>query len=127
MGRDSCLLTPRPCAMVVPDFELICEIMLVAEGFLEARLLARKFITLYTLCKELLSKQVRSSSSWGILVKSQGTHTSVSAFPSSESLSAWSCPLATIEVCSYPRPHPHRITTTGACEPSSPCWWWPAP
>ena len=48
----------RPCAMVVPDFELICEIMLVAEGFLEARLLARKFITLYTLCKELLSKQV---------------------------------------------------------------------
>ena len=48
----------RPCAMVVPDFELICEIMLVAEGFLEARLLARKFITLYSLCKELLSKQV---------------------------------------------------------------------
>ena len=48
----------RPCAMVVPDFELICEIMLVAEGFLDARLLARKFITLYTLCKELLSKQV---------------------------------------------------------------------
>lgn len=44
--------------MVVPDFELICEIMLVAEGFLEARLLARKFITLYSLCKELLSKQV---------------------------------------------------------------------
>lgn len=51
--------------MVVPDFELICEIMLVAEGFLEARLLARKFITLYTLCKELLSKQVWSSGSQG--------------------------------------------------------------
>ena len=46
--------------MVVPDFELICEIMLVAEGFIEARLLARKFITLYELCKELLSKQVQS-------------------------------------------------------------------
>lgn len=53
-------LPARPCAMVVPDFELICEIMLVAEGFLEARLLARKFITLYSLCKELLSKQVRA-------------------------------------------------------------------
>lgn len=54
-----CLIfTSRPCAMVVPDFELICEIMLVAEGFLDARLLARKFITLYSLCKELLSKQV---------------------------------------------------------------------
>lgn len=44
--------------MVIPDFELICEIMLVAEGFIDARLLACKFISLYTLCKELLSKQV---------------------------------------------------------------------
>ncbi|KAI3381366.1 hypothetical protein SNEBB_008024 [Seison nebaliae] len=54
----------RPCAMVVPDFDLICEIMLVAEGFLEARLLARKFITLYSLCKELLSKQDHYD--WGL-------------------------------------------------------------
>jgi hypothetical protein len=50
--------------MVVPDFELICEIMLVAEGFQEARLLARKFITLYTLCQELLSKQDHYD--WGL-------------------------------------------------------------
>uniref|UniRef100_A0A8C2BI93 Dynein axonemal heavy chain 11 n=1 Tax=Cyprinus carpio TaxID=7962 RepID=A0A8C2BI93_CYPCA len=54
----------RPCAMVIPDYELICEIMLVAEGFLEARLLARKFISLYTLCKELLSKQDHYD--WGL-------------------------------------------------------------
>lgn len=54
----------RPCAMVVPDFELICEIMLIAEGFQEARLLARKFITLYTLCRELLSKQDHYD--WGL-------------------------------------------------------------
>ncbi|TPP62234.1 Dynein beta chain ciliary [Fasciola gigantica] len=54
----------RPCAMVVPDFELICEIMLVAEGFLEARLLARKFITLYNLNKELLSRQDHYD--WGL-------------------------------------------------------------
>ncbi|XP_035709844.1 dynein beta chain, ciliary [Folsomia candida] len=54
----------RPCAMVVPDFELISEIMLVAEGFQSARLLARKFITLYTLCKELLSKQDHYD--WGL-------------------------------------------------------------
>lgn len=54
----------RPCAMVVPDFALICEIMLVAEGFQEARLLARKFITLYTLCKELLSNQDHYD--WGL-------------------------------------------------------------
>lgn len=50
--------------MVVPDFELIAEIMLVAEGFLDARLLARKFLTLYTLCKELLSKQDHYD--WGL-------------------------------------------------------------
>uniref|UniRef100_A0A8C8AZP1 Dynein axonemal heavy chain 17 n=1 Tax=Otus sunia TaxID=257818 RepID=A0A8C8AZP1_9STRI len=54
----------RPCAMVIPDFELICEIMLVAEGFIDAKLLARKFITLYTLCKELLSKQDHYD--WGL-------------------------------------------------------------
>lgn len=50
--------------MVVPDFDLICEIMLVAEGFQEARLLARKFITLYQLCRELLSKQDHYD--WGL-------------------------------------------------------------
>lgn len=49
----------RPCAMVVPDTELICEIMLVAEGFRDAKRLARKFTSLYNLCKELLSKQVK--------------------------------------------------------------------
>lgn len=58
--------------MVVPDFELICEIMLVAEGFLEARLLARKFITLYTLCKELLSKQVHASGVRGCRAAREG-------------------------------------------------------
>lgn len=61
LSSFQCLFLHRPCAMVVPDFELICEIMLVAEGFLNARVLARKFITLYTLCKELLSKQVISA------------------------------------------------------------------
>uniref|UniRef100_A0A5F8GSV7 Dynein axonemal heavy chain 11 n=1 Tax=Monodelphis domestica TaxID=13616 RepID=A0A5F8GSV7_MONDO len=54
----------RPCAMVAPDIELICEIMLVAEGFVDARLLARKFIALYTLCQELLSKQDHYD--WGL-------------------------------------------------------------
>jgi dynein heavy chain len=48
----------RPCAMVQPDFDLISEILLVAEGFIQAKTLAKKFITFYSLCKELLSKQV---------------------------------------------------------------------
>ena len=54
----------RPCAMCVPDLRLICEIMLVSEGFLESRSLSQKFITLYTLCKELLSKQDHYD--WGL-------------------------------------------------------------
>ncbi|MEE6489662.1 hypothetical protein FKM82_015640 [Ascaphus truei] len=54
----------RPCAMVIPDFELICEIMLVAEGFVDAKMLARKFISLYTLCRQLLSNQDHYD--WGL-------------------------------------------------------------
>jgi len=54
----------RPCAMVVPDYGQICEIMLVSEGFLNAKLLARKFITLYTLNRDLLSKQDHYD--WGL-------------------------------------------------------------
>merc|ERR1719230_97021 len=50
--------------MVVPDYGMIAEIMLVSEGFSEARLLARKFITLYTLNRELLSKQDHYD--WGL-------------------------------------------------------------
>ncbi|KAG8180011.1 hypothetical protein JTE90_020966 [Oedothorax gibbosus] len=54
----------RPCAMVAPDIQLICEIMLVAEGFVEARSLGQKFTTLYSLCKQLLSKQDHYD--WGL-------------------------------------------------------------
>lgn len=37
---------PRTCVVVVPDTELVSEIVLAAEGFIGACLLARKFITL---------------------------------------------------------------------------------
>ncbi len=46
----------RPVSMAVPDLALICEIMLMAEGFQESKLLSRKFIILYKLCEDLLSK-----------------------------------------------------------------------
>ena len=46
----------RPVSMCIPDLALICEIMLMAEGFLQSKLLARKFIILYRLCEDLLSK-----------------------------------------------------------------------
>lgn len=54
----------RPCAMIVPDFMNICEIMLASEGFINAKDLAKKFVTLYRLNKELLSKQDHYD--WGL-------------------------------------------------------------
>lgn len=42
--------------MCVPDLALICEIMLMAEGFQQSKLLSRKFVVLYKLCEDLLSK-----------------------------------------------------------------------
>ena len=54
----------RSCAMIRPDLVPICEIMLMAEGFVQARVLSIKFVTLYTLCDELLSKQAHYD--WGL-------------------------------------------------------------
>ncbi|KAH6585240.1 hypothetical protein BASA61_006968 [Batrachochytrium salamandrivorans] len=47
----------RPVVMVVPDLELICEIMLFSEGFILAKNLAKKMVVLYRLAKGQLSKQ----------------------------------------------------------------------
>ena len=46
----------RPVSMCVPDLNLICEIMLMAEGFQQSKALSRKFVILYRLCEDLLSK-----------------------------------------------------------------------
>ena len=54
----------RPITVVVPDLELICENMLMAEGFVQAKVLAKKFVTLYMLCRDLLSKQLHYD--WGL-------------------------------------------------------------
>ena len=54
----------RSCAMIRPDLEPICENMLLAEGFKNARPLAVKFVTLYSLSSELLSPQVHYD--WGL-------------------------------------------------------------
>lgn len=42
---------------MVPDLVLICENMLMAEGFVDAKILASKFYGLYSLLQHLLSKQ----------------------------------------------------------------------
>ncbi len=47
----------RPVTMVLPNLELICQIMLFSEGFDEANKLAKKMTVLYKLSNEQLSKQ----------------------------------------------------------------------
>jgi dynein heavy chain len=47
----------RPVSMMVPDYGLIAEIMLFAEGFGDAKALSRKMCKLYILCSEQLSQQ----------------------------------------------------------------------
>ena len=54
----------RSVSMCVPDFQIICEIMLMAEGFKTASLLTKKFTTLYSRCQQLLSKQLHYD--WGL-------------------------------------------------------------
>ena len=45
----------RPVAMAAPDNELIAEVLLFSEGFKHAKILATKIISLFKLCKQLLT------------------------------------------------------------------------
>lgn len=54
----------RSCAMVVPEIVLICENMLMSEGFNFARDLSKKFMCLYNLAKSLLSQMIHYD--WGL-------------------------------------------------------------
>ncbi|CAK4732517.1 unnamed protein product [Aphanomyces euteiches] len=54
----------RPITVMLPDLCLICENMLMAQGFTEAKMLASKFYHLYHLCKQLLSQQEHYD--WGL-------------------------------------------------------------
>lgn len=47
----------RPVSMMIPDYGLIAEIILVSEGFSTADTLSRKMVKLYALSSEQLSKQ----------------------------------------------------------------------
>jgi len=54
----------RPVTVMVPDLEYICENYLMAEGYEEAKVLAHKFVILYSLNRDLLSKQMHYD--WGL-------------------------------------------------------------
>jgi len=47
----------RPVSMMIPNYGLIAEIMLFAEGFSEAKALSTKMVKLYKLASEQLSQQ----------------------------------------------------------------------
>lgn len=47
----------RPVAMMIPDYAMISEMMLLAEGFIEGTRLSKKIVQLYKLASEQLSVQ----------------------------------------------------------------------
>ena len=47
----------RPMSMMVPDYDLIAEVILYSEGFEGSKLLAQKMVQMYKLCSEQLSQQ----------------------------------------------------------------------
>ena len=54
----------RSVAMTVPDNDVIAEVLLLAEGFLDAPTLARKLVALFRLSEQLLSRQRHYD--WGL-------------------------------------------------------------
>lgn len=47
----------RPISMMVPESNVICEIMLSSEGFKYGKMLSTKMVVLYSLMAQQLSKQ----------------------------------------------------------------------
>lgn len=102
----------RPVSMAAPDLALICEIMLMSEGFQQSKLLSRKFIILYKLCEDLLSKV---GAALQIAADAQLLIEGKRAFFRQSSMPRTCAPVPLL--CS-------PVTMTGSCVPSRrPCMW----
>ena len=97
--------------MVTPNFENIAEVNLAGEGFVESKVLAKKFTAMYLVCKELLSKQMHYD--WGLRAMSvRGPYPALLLL----SLSLPSNHAVPIAISNAPSPHPSRR----AAHPSHP-------
>lgn len=54
----------RSVAMTIPDNELIAEVLLLSEGFRNAKLFGQKLVSLFGLAQQLLSQQQHYD--WGL-------------------------------------------------------------
>lgn len=117
---DNLKISFRPVAMMIPDYALIAEIILFAEGYQLAKPLSRKITKLYKLCSEQLSQQshydfgmraVRS-----VLLMAGNLKRAATVVSSNNTVSTIKDPqeenlllIRAVNMCNYPRLHDQDV------------------